>query len=139
MPGTDVRAPEFWARDGAVPRLLSPLGSVYAGVGAARRALVRPWRAPVPVICVGNLSVGGTGKTPVVLDLAARLAAAGHRPAVLSRGYGGRLAGPLAVDPARHGAGEVGDEPLLHARIAPTWVGRDRTAGARAATAAGAG
>jgi len=132
-------APEFWARDGIAAQLLQPLAWAHEAAGAARRAMVHPWRAPVPVICVGNLVAGGAGKTPVVLSLAQRLSARGARPHILSRGYGGRAAGPLRVDPARHGAAEVGDEPLLLAAAAPTWVARDRAAGARAAAAAGAG
>ena len=91
------------------------------------------------MLCVGNLVAGGAGKTPVALDLARRLAARGAHPHILSRGYGGTAAGPLAIDPARHDAAEVGDEPLLLARAAPTWIARDRVAGARAAIAAGAG
>jgi tetraacyldisaccharide 4'-kinase len=93
----------------------------------------------VPVLCVGNPTLGGAGKTPTALAAARLLIAAGERPAFLSRGYGGRLAGPVAVDPARHTADEVGDEPLLLARLAPTIVAADRVAGAAAALAAGAG
>jgi tetraacyldisaccharide 4'-kinase len=133
-----MRAPEFWARLGLVPALLAPLGAVVGAAGAARRRAVKPWRAPVPVICVGNLVAGGAGKTPVVLSLARLLAARGKAVHVVTRGYGGYLAGPLAVDPARHDAGAVGDEPLLLAAAAPTWVARDRAAGAREAVAAGA-
>jgi tetraacyldisaccharide 4'-kinase len=130
--------PDFWSRPGVVPSLLEPLAQAYAAVGAARRAWTQPYRASVPVICVGNLTVGGAGKTPVVLSLAALLRARGRAPHIISRGYGGILAGPVAVDPARHAAAEVGDEPLLLAGAAPAWVARDRAAGARAATAAGA-
>lgn len=133
-----MRSPEFWARDGLAARLLQPLGAAYSAAGAARFALARPYRASVPVICVGNLVAGGAGKTPIVLDIAERLIAAGCRPHLLSRGYGGRARCPLRVDPERHTADEVGDEPLLLARIAPTWVGRDRAAAARAAIAGGA-
>jgi tetraacyldisaccharide 4'-kinase len=118
--------------------LLLPLAWVYAAGAAARQAWTQPFRAAVPVICVGNLVAGGAGKTPVVLSLAARLAARGHAPHILSRGYGGRLAGPVRVEGARHGAADVGDEPLLLAAAAPTWVARDRVAGATAAIAAGA-
>jgi len=131
-------APEFWARRGALSLLLAPLGCLYDVAGAARRTWTRPYRAPVPVICVGNLVAGGTGKTPIVADLARRLTARGIAVHILSRGYGGILPGPVQVDPARHDAAAVGDEPLMLARGAPTWVARDRTAGARAAAAAGA-
>ncbi len=130
--------PEFWARPGLVSSLLQPLAWTYALGAAARQGWTRPWRAPVPVICIGNLVAGGAGKTPVTLSLAARLTAQGRRVHILSRGYGGRLAGPVAVDPARHDAAAVGDEPLLLAAVAPCWVARDRVAGARAALAQGA-
>ncbi|HKR20778.1 MAG TPA: tetraacyldisaccharide 4'-kinase [Stellaceae bacterium] len=131
-------APDFWARRGALSLLLAPLGGLYDTVGAARRAWVRTYRASVPVICVGNLVAGGAGKTPIVADLARRLSARRVTAHILSRGYGGTLPGPVQVDPARHDAAAVGDEPLMLARIAPTWVARDRAAGARAAAAAGA-
>ncbi len=129
-----MRAPEFWQRDGWLPRLLSPLGALYAAA-TARRVAQPGWRAPVPVLCIGNPGAGGTGKTTVALDLAARLQARGHRPAFLTRGYGARLPGPLQVDPARHTAAEVGDEPLLLAAVAPTFLGADRAATARLALA----
>jgi tetraacyldisaccharide 4'-kinase len=92
----------------------------------------------VPVVCVGNPTLGGAGKTPLALTLTRLLAQAGDKPALLSRGYGGRLKGPLQVDPTRHRAADVGDEPLLLARVAPTFVSRDRVEGAQAAVAAGA-
>ena len=132
-----MRAPAFWDADGPWPRLLSPLATVYGWAAAHRRAKA-PWRAPVPVLAVGNLVAGGAGKTPVALALARRLGERGRHPHLISRGYGGRARGPLRVDEAHHGAGEVGDEPLLLAAGAPTWVARDRAAGARAAVAAGA-
>jgi len=131
-------APDFWARRGALSLLLAPLGCLYDAAGVVRRARVRAERVPVPVICVGNLVAGGAGKTPVVADLARRLIARGIAVHVLSRGYGGTVPGPLLVDPARHDAAAVGDEPLMLARGAPTWVARDRAAGARTAAAAGA-
>ncbi|MCR9221221.1 MAG: tetraacyldisaccharide 4'-kinase [Alphaproteobacteria bacterium] len=133
-----MRPPAFWREDGIVSRLLAPLGWLYAGGSAVRTELTRPARAPVPVLCVGNPTIGGAGKTPVVQALVAALQTRGVSPHVLLRGYGGRLAGPLRVDQERRDAAAVGDEALLHARVAPTWVARDRAAGARAAAAAGA-
>jgi len=130
--------PEFWRERGLLSTLLQPLAWAYGAGAAARRSTVRSWHASVPVICVGNLVAGGAGKTPVVLSLAARLAARGRSPHILSRGYGGHLAGPLVVVPGRHDAAAVGDEPLLLAETAPCWVARDRVAGAKAAIAAGA-
>jgi tetraacyldisaccharide 4'-kinase len=121
-----------------VSTLLQPLAWAYAAGSAARRRWTEPWRAGVPVVCVGNLVAGGAGKTPVVLSLAASLAARGERVHILSRGYGGALGGPVRVDATRHDARQVGDEPLLLAAAAPSWVARDRVAGAKAAIAAGA-
>jgi tetraacyldisaccharide 4'-kinase len=131
-------APDFWARRGALPRALLPFAWGWAAAGGARAALIRPRRVRVPVVCVGNLVAGGAGKTPVTLALARWLEARGRRPFCLARGYRGRLAGPLAVDPAAHGFRDVGDEALLLAAAAPTIVARDRVAGAEAAAAAGA-
>jgi len=133
-----VRAPDFWAADGLVPLVLSPLGRLYGFAGSICRALATPLRLPVPVVCVGNLTAGGTGKTPVALAIGHYLRARGLAVHFLTRGYGGRLEGPIRVEPGRHGAREVGDEPLLLAAVAPTWVARDRAAGGRAAVAAGA-
>jgi tetraacyldisaccharide 4'-kinase len=134
-----MREPSFWWREaGLTSGLLSPLAAVYGAVAASRMA--RPGRsAGIPVICVGNLTLGGAGKTPAAIAVARVLDAAGRRPFVLSRGYGGMLTGPVQVDPARHRAAEVGDEPLLLARFTPTVVSRDRAVGAEAARAAGAG
>ncbi len=131
-----MRAPEFWQRGGLWPCLLAPAASVYAAV-TAQRVAQPGWRAPVPVICCGNATAGGAGKTTLALDLGARLA--GRRVGFLTRGHGGRVRGVHRVDPSRDTAALVGDEALLLAACAPTWVAADRAAGARAAVAAGAG
>jgi tetraacyldisaccharide 4'-kinase len=133
-----MRPPDFWSSRRVLSTLLVPAGCVYA-LATRQRVRRSGWRAPVPVICVGNIGVGGAGKTPVALALARMLAAAGRNPHFLTRGYRGRAAGPVRVDAARDNARAVGDEPLLLAEVAPTWVARDRAAGARAAVAAGAG
>lgn len=135
-----MRAPEFWhAPDGGLAAsLLAPLGSAYGVVARLRSWGTTPWKAPVPILCVGNLTVGGAGKTPTVLSIAERLKGRGLEVACLSRGYGGSERGPLRVDPARHTAEQVGDEPLLLAGVAPTWIARDRRDGAQVAIAEGA-
>lgn len=133
-----MRAPEFWQRGGAAGALLAPLGALYGAAAGLRERTVTSWRAPVPVICVGNLTVGGAGKTPTALAIARMLQDRHLRVAFLSRGYGGTLRGPVEVDATRHTAREVGDEPLLLAARAPTWIARDRKDGARAAIADGA-
>jgi tetraacyldisaccharide 4'-kinase len=132
-----MRPPELWDTDNGLARLLDPVGRIVGAITAAR-ARAPGMKMPVPVISVGNLTVGGSGKTPVALSLVRRLQARGAKPAVVLRGYGGRLKGPLRVDPERHRAAEVGDEALLHAAQAPTWIARSRATGALAAAAAGA-
>ncbi|MBC6437235.1 MAG: tetraacyldisaccharide 4'-kinase [Rhodobacteraceae bacterium] len=134
-----MQAPEFWYQPpGLCAALLSPLGALYAA-GTARRLRGGPRaRIGAPVICVGNINVGGTGKTPTVIALAKRLARRGGHAHAVTRGFGGSLQGPVQVDPMRHKATETGDEPLLLAAVLPTWVARDRAAGAAAAVRAGA-
>ncbi len=135
-----MRTPRFWyARNpGPWPVLLSPLAAVYGAATRFRQALGQPHRAAAPVICVGNVVAGGAGKTPVVHALAHAAIARGLHPAVISRGYGGTKKAATRVDPTVHTAHDVGDEALLSAAIAPTWVGNNRAASATAATAAGA-
>jgi len=131
-----MRDPDFWWRDGSLMAgLLAPLGMAYGAIAAQRMA--RPGaRAGVPVVCVGNFTLGGAGKTPTALWLAKVLQAAGEKPCFLSRGYGGDNAGPKGVDVSTDRATHVGDEALLLARVAPTIVSRDRVAGAQAASGA---
>ncbi len=133
-----MRAPEFWKTDNGFARLLEPLGLIYGAVTARRMAKARPTRASVPVICVGNLTAGGTGKTPVAASIAQHLASQGRNPAILLRGYGGTLKGPLKVSSHSHTADEVGDEALLHARHTPTWIAHARALAAPLAVADGA-
>jgi tetraacyldisaccharide 4'-kinase len=138
-----LSTPRWWySRDrGVMPAsraLLTPASWIWTWATARRIARAVPADPGVPVVCVGNLTVGGAGKTPIVRAIAERLAAQGVRAHLLSRGYGGKLAGPVQVDLARHSGADVGDEPLMLARDFPVWVARDRAAGARAAAAAGA-
>ncbi len=133
-----MKAPHFWyARPGWQALALRPLEALWR-VGAKRRqARGRGEAVGVPVICVGNLTVGGTGKSPTVIALIERLQARNLTPHILSRGYGGTQTGPIRVTQDMT-ADEVGDEPLMLDAFAPVWVARDRVAGARAACAAGA-
>ena len=129
-----MRAPEFWRRKGSpLGAFLTPLGWGYGLATRLRLTLANPFKAAVPVLCVGNLVAGGAGKTPVTLSLGKRLMDQGRKVHFLSRGYGGSQTGPLRVDPDSHRAVDVGDEALLLAAAAPTWISRDRALGVRAA------
>jgi tetraacyldisaccharide 4'-kinase len=136
-----MRPPSFWftapERPGLTARFLAPLSWITAAL-TARRVARGGIKVDVPVICIGNLNVGGTGKTPAAIALTQRLTDRGQRVVILSRGHGGSLAGPVAVDIARHSAAQVGDEPLLLAAFAPCVIARDRAAGARMAADMGA-
>ncbi len=133
-----MREPAFWHRPSSwLSRLLMPLGAIYGLVAGWR--LQRPgFDAGIPVLCVGNYHLGGAGKTPTVLALAGLLRDLGETPVVLSRGYGGRLRGPIRVDSGRHAAVDVGDEPLMLARTLPVVVARDRIGGVALARSQGA-
>ncbi len=129
-----MRAPEFWTRSDALSQLLvallTPLGWLYGASVAWRAQRARPMRTKAKVICVGNLTAGGSGKTPVAIALAGALSARGLKTVFLSRGYGGSVTGPILVDADAHHAEDVGDEPLLLAHAATTIVARDRRDGA---------
>jgi tetraacyldisaccharide 4'-kinase len=137
-----LEPPGWWYGSRPLDRLtaalLQPAGFVYGAAAKARFALTAPYRPRLPVICVGNFTVGGAGKTPLALAVARLVRKMGHEPAFLIRGYGGRLAGPHQVDPAHDDPADVGDEALLLARAAPTVLARDRAAGAKAIDALGA-
>jgi tetraacyldisaccharide 4'-kinase len=125
-----MREPAFWYRPSSLyARLLMPLGALYGAV-AATRLMRSGLDVGIPVLCVGNYHVGGAGKTPATLALVDLLRELGETPVVLSRGYGGRLRGPVSVDPQRHTAADVGDEPLMMSRTVPVVVARDRIDGA---------
>jgi len=124
-----MREPGFWHGPASLnAHLLKPLAALYGAV-AARRLQRRGLNAGIPVLCVGNYHVGGAGKTPTVLALAKLLRELGETPVVLSRGYGGKLRGPVRVDPASHAASDVGDEPLMLAGVLPVVVSRKRADG----------
>ena len=134
-----MKEPGFWYKKGDIRgHLLAPLGRLYALATAHRLKRPHHEKLDIPVLCVGNINAGGTGKTPTVIALAQRLRDLGHVPHVVSRGHGGTLPGPVNVDPAKHRADQVGDEPLLISAFCEIWVSKDRAAGGRAAAKAGA-
>jgi tetraacyldisaccharide 4'-kinase len=136
-----MRTPEFWNSDTPAAKscatLLSPIGAVYGLSVRLRESRARPYRPAARVVCAGNLTAGGSGKTPVAMAIAKLLAPHG-RTIFLTRGYGGRLNGPVVVDPLRHSARDTGDEPLLLSQCGTTIVARNRAAGARVADSMGA-
>lgn len=127
-----LEAPSWWYRDkGVVASALAPFGALYGAIAEKRAAKIVPYRSCLPIVCIGNFTAGGGGKTPTAIAVARLLAALGMHPAFLTRGYGGTSTGPVLVG-KEHGAGDVGDEPLLLAETAPVMVAADRAAGARA-------
>lgn len=132
-----MRAPDFWKSRGPLARLLSPLGALYGASVAWKAKHTRAFDPGIPVICVGNLTAGGSGKTPIAIAIADALRRRGHKPVFLTRGYGGSEKGPALASRA-HSAAVMGDEALLLARSAQTVVSRDRAAGAKLAVAKGA-
>lgn len=137
-----MKVPSFWfnppERLGIWPRVLHPLSILWRVLSDRRQKNGKHLRVSVPVICVGNINVGGTGKTPTVIKLMSVFSALGFDAHVISKGYGGSVEGPLRVDEVDHTADDVGDEPLLIAAFGPCWVANDRAAGAQAAIEAGA-
>jgi tetraacyldisaccharide 4'-kinase len=137
-----MRAPEFWNGHDHTARLamavLAPIGWAYGASVAWKRDHAMPYRPKAKVICIGNLTAGGSGKTPIAIAFARALKERGYNPFILSRGYGGRTRGPALVDPARDTDRDMGDEPLVLAAAAPVIVARDRKAGAELADASGA-
>ena len=124
-------APSFWyGKPGTLARALIPLSAIYARVARSRAARITPYRSKLPVICIGNFTAGGGGKTPTAIAIAKMLQAQGMRPCFLTRGYGGKIQGPHLVA-EKNSAGEVGDEPLLLAAVAPTVIAANRADGAK--------
>ncbi|MEB3702824.1 Tetraacyldisaccharide 4'-kinase [Candidatus Bealeia paramacronuclearis] len=134
-----LKAPKFWyERPGFLSWALSPLGFIYGIIEAGLGILRHPEKCELPVISIGNLVMGGSGKTPTTIALVALLKEIGHTPHIITRGYGGKARGPIRVDPKIHAYHEVGDEPLLLAKAAPTWVDHLRVNAARLAKEEGA-
>jgi len=127
-----MHPPSWWQNeDGSLlPKYLGPLGSVYGQIVKARFTYTKPYDCKLPIICVGNFTLGGTGKTPIAIKVAHILQSQGWYPSFLSKGYKGKSRGPLLVDPAEHSANDVGDEPLLLADHAPTVIAKNRVEGA---------
>lgn len=133
-----MRAPAFWNQRGVLAWMLLPVSWLYTAVAVWRSGKPPRYKAGIPVVCIGNVVAGGAGKTPLAMALGRLLQQRGLTVHFLSRGYGGSLPGPVQVQPGKHTAAEVGDEPLLLAEVAPCWVAKSRVAGAQAAEAAGA-
>ena len=133
-----MQKPDFWTKCGLLSNSLLPVSWLYDITSKAARRSSPTWKAPIPVICIGNLTMGGTGKTTVAISICQKLVERGQRPHFLSRGYGRQTTAIQRVDPSKHGIDDVGDEPLLLAQVAPVWVNRDRVIAAKRACAEGA-
>lgn len=133
------KAPGFWQRKNAPIRFFFyPFSALYWVLSKVHQRVARPKKAPIPVICIGNITLGGSGKTPTALALGRLLRDAQHQVHFVTRGYGGRLQGPIHVNTQDHSAQDVGDEALMLAAVAPTWVSKNRYLGVMAAQEAGA-
>ena len=133
-----LRAPDFWwQRAGIAAALLYPAGAIYGAI-AAQRLNRKGYRAKIPVICIGNPTMGGAGKTPTAITVGNWLKREGRKVFFLTRGYGGSEEGPLLADIEKHSAHEIGDEAPLLAAIAPTVIAHDRATGAKFAEDNGA-
>lgn len=134
-----LKPPKFWDKPkNYLGFVLEPLSWLYRGGATLHQKISKPYRAPVPVISIGNFVLGGAGKTPVTIALAQELQQMGWNPHIISRGYGGSLPGPIRVDLTHHQFCQVGDEPLLLARVAPTWISKDRKSAVSLSVQAGA-
>ena len=131
-----MKAPSFWHIDGLVPKILEPAANVYNIISIINRTLISRTNIGVPIICVGNIVSGGAGKTPIALSIG-KILGKNYNVGFLTRGYGGSVAGPVQVKTDQHTIDEVGDEALLLTKVAPTWVSKNRKAGAFSAKAAG--
>ena len=124
-----MKAPSFWNEKNSIQSLmLAPFSLFWRAGGALRRVFANPYKSKIPVICIGNVVAGGSGKTPTALVVAEILKAAGHNPVFVTRGYGGHITDAVRVDTEKHSSADVGDEALLLARAAPVYVGQDRVA-----------
>jgi tetraacyldisaccharide 4'-kinase len=128
-----LKAPKFWSKKGILSKILVPFSWIYIYISQRRHNRENAAKLSVPVICVGNLVMGGAGKTPMVIALVQILQGMGYKPHIISRGYGAIVHGVKRVDPQKHNYLNVGDEPLLLAKFAPTWVSTNRVKAARAA------
>lgn len=133
-----MKTPAFWSERGWISNALLPLAWLFELVGYLKQAYIKPSKFPIPVVCIGNITAGGAGKTPVALHIGAMLQEQEAGAFFLTRGYGGTLRGPIRVNPSKHTAQLVGDEPLLLAQVLPTIVARNRVEGARFAMQQGA-